>query len=196
MGKTDWNLIKKVKNGQPAPGPISAPSSCSNRDGLLRVLPSPGMSHEEAREMQAHHNINHALFYFSMMTYSIIRTRRRWPDEKKARRIIQHLSCAREFLTTGEKEEADHAVKSLLEHLADCRPASTPEWTYFLYMNWNSIQVLARLYGGKVNSFTDEAFQRIRDLVNKKHFWRGWWWGEQIEKMKIKFSRWAARKRQ
>ena len=183
----DYKNRKKIKNKQPK----DSKGSTQDREelGLLRVPTELGRSDEESRNIQQRHNINHALYYLSMLSNSIIQGRNnRWADGAKAERIIDHLSCCQEFLTENDGE-VKTAVRILLRNLENQPPYSLNTWARFIDKNWASISILARKYGSKEISFPEENLIKIVDIARSKYFLKIWWWKVRIEKFQMRFKK-------
>ncbi len=184
----DYKNIEKINNKQPKERKGETRYQSREELGLLRVPADPGMSNEESRTMQQRHNINHALYYLSMISNSIIQGRKRWADAAKAERIIDHLSCCQEFLAENEGE-VRAAVRLLLQNLENHRPSSLEDWAKFVRKNWVPITTLASKYGSKEISFPEENLEKISDVAQKKQFLKTWWWKVRTEKLQMRLKK-------
>ena len=132
--------------------------------GIVRIEREAQESEEEFHTHQEHHNANHALYYFSMITEGIVRGRTTGNDGEKTRRIREHLMTLREFIGE-EKAGLKEAISRLLERLEVFRPVQRRSLARFIYENWPLILTLARAYGHDERCFPEDKYRKLRDVV-------------------------------
>lgn len=143
--------------------------------GIVRIHRAANESDEEYHTLQEHHNANHALYYFSMITDGIVRGRTTGDDQEKIRRVKEHMMTLREFI--GEdKAGVRTAVNSLLERFEKSSPVRRREFAKFIYENWSLILPFAEAYGHKERCFSEAKYQKLRDIVSGSCYIKAWWW--------------------
>lgn len=167
----------------------------SEKEGLLNI-PADIADTPEGEWMREHHNASHALWYFSMVIYSIIHGKASQNTLHKTERILAHLSHLREFIS--EKDvQGKKIVNSIFDVLLSEKPANHARWTHFIYAYWNLIWNFAERYGHHDKCFPAQDYKRICDVVHKRHYFRLWWWKIQLNQRKrffrLKIQKWMSR---
>ena len=161
--------IKDRKEGQPVD-----PYGDQN-GGIVRIERGANESEQEFHSLQEHHNANHALYYFSMITDGVVRGRTTGDDGEKIRRIREHMMTLREFIRE-DKAELKSVVNLLLERLEKFRPVQRKQFARFVYKNWSLILSFAEAYGHHERCFPRDKYEKLRDIVSGKCYLRSWWW--------------------
>ncbi|GEM_PF-2065176 len=194
MENKDCKEIEKLSGGNPKvpqPGRVKEdqlvdPYGDQNR-GIVRIEKRPNESEQEFHTLQEHHNANHALYYFSMITDGIIRGRTTGDDSEKIRRIKEHMMTLREFISE-DKAELRTVINSLLERLEKSSPIQRKQFAKFIYKNWSLILSFAEAYGHHERCFPKAKYQKLRDIVLGTCYLKLWWWELRLGKL-VKSSR-------
>ena len=149
--------------------------------GLLRVNPDSSRSERDALSMQESHNSSHALYYFSLTIQSLSLGIDKCCKSEKADRIIEHLSCLREFIPQDDNNLFE-AIKLLIDELKKASLNSSVEWAKFICRNWNLILILLKRYKHDDKYFTDTSYQKMKDVATGRRYLRLWWWKPKLEK--------------
>ncbi len=145
------------------------------KDGIVRLVRNLRQSEDEFRTVQEQHNANHALYYFSIITDSLIRGWSAGDDCAKIRRIKAHMMNLREFISDDEAR-LKAAIHVLLERLDKFYPTQRKQFALFIYKNWPSIRCFAKAYGHEERCFSMDKYKKIRDIVGGNHYLKLWWW--------------------
>lgn len=147
----------------------------SPTEGILKLTPSAYTSAAELKTAQEQHNANHALYYFSMISDGAIYGTKSGNDCEKVRRIREHMTILREFISE-ERGNILGAINILLQKLEDFCPARRNQFNVFIYQNWQLISMFAEAYGHRERCFSEEKGQKLRDVITGRRFVRVWWW--------------------
>ena len=181
---------KNLKESQP--DSITLASSASDyseqKGGIVKIAAGPLQSDQEFRTMQEMHNANHALYYFSLMTDSIIQGKTTGNDGEKVNRIREHLMNLREFISE-DNLNLQAAVTLLLANLEKLNAVNRKQWIQFTHQNWLLILSLAEAYGHAERCFPDDKQRKICDIVHKKHYVSAWWWKNKGKKFWMRCSK-------
>ena len=149
-------------------------------EGLIRIIPEEIQITPRLQSMQAHHNANHALSYFSLIAHFALRGKRGWLDRRKASRIIEHLCCLQEFIG-DESPSLGRTVDRLIAVLRSDLPSNATGWVQFFHRHRDLIQSFARHYGQET-CFPQGAFSKLSDLACGRQYLRAWWWKMKVDR--------------
>jgi len=194
MKKKDCKEIEKLSEGNleaPQPGRAKEGQLMDHygdqNRGIVRIEKGANESEQEFYTLQEHHNANHALYYFSMITEGVLRGRTTGDDCEKIRRIKEHMMTLREFISE-DKAELRTVINSLLERLEKSSPVQRKQFAEFVYKNWSLILPFAEAYGHHERCFPKAKYQKLRDIVLGTCYFKLWWWELRLGKL-VKSSR-------
>ncbi len=160
--------------GRTKEGQLVDPYEGQNR-GIVRIEKEANESEQEFYTLQEHHNANHALYYFSIITDSMLRGITTGNDREKIQRIKEHMMTLREFISE-DKVELKRVVNSLLERLEKFSPVQRKEFAKSIYKNWSLILSFAEAYGHHDRCFSEDKYQKLQDVVLGRCYFKIWWW--------------------
>jgi len=198
MRTEDPRKIKKVSNDNLNTDEVAkTPIQCTASDysdqpnGIVKVAQEPLQSEEEFHTVQEQHNANHALYYFSMITDGIIRGRTTGNDCEKVKRIKEHMMNLREYVGQN-KAELKTVIRLLFANLEKSCPRQRKEFILFIYENWSLISFFEDCYphedsnGPREKCFPETKYQKIRDIVYGRYYFRSWWWKVRADRLRIR----------
>ena len=131
-------------------------SGCSDqKGGIVKVTRDSFESEKEFHTIQEQHNAHHALYYFSMITDSMIRGRSTGNDCEKIRRIIEHMMNLREYVSDN-RIQLKNTIAALLKELRKFCPTQRKQFAGFVHRNWTLLYSFAEAYG-----YQDRCFSKV-----------------------------------
>ncbi|MSR77650.1 MAG: hypothetical protein EXS63_05430 [Candidatus Omnitrophica bacterium] len=121
-------------------------------------------NNEENRLTREHHNANHALWFLSMIIYSLQPSKLHVNIKPKTDRVVAHLTHLQEVLHSTAVEHRE-IVTDLLNEMHVEYPAIQAHWVNFIYTHWDLLQQFADYYGQKEKCFPQESHQKIAALM-------------------------------
>ena len=157
------------------------------KNGIIKLLPSGHESTDEFHTAQEQHNANHALYYFSMISDSMVHGRTTGNDCEKIKRIREHMMNLREHIGDN-KTKLKEAVNALLKELENFCPMQRREFAALICKNWSLIRTFAEAYGHHDRCFPEDKYQKLQDVISGKCYVKSWWWKLMIPKLTKKFN--------
>lgn len=175
INKEKMNKCNLIDGCRQSVGEEPIPAYEDQKNGIIKLLRSACESTDEFQTAQEQHNANHALYYFSMISDSIVSGRTSGNDCEKIKRIREHMMNLREYLGDN-KAQLQRAVNDLLTELDNFCPMKREEFAVLIYKNWALIRIFAEAYGHHDRCFPEDKRRKLEDVVSGACYCKLWWW--------------------